>query len=303
MAEINMIFGGSMSITFKTQEKKLQCEISLAQQIEPGRRMRWFDDYITFGPEDHPITELSERNLSLVIKIPIGRHKVAKTLIDSRVSLNLIMRKIFIEMGLNLSDLTPVHDTFHRIIPGRTFTPIGRIDLEVSCGTGENKCREMLTFEVASFDIGYNYIIGRPFLLKFMAVIHTAYATIKMPDPRGVITLKSDQCDALACENVALTHAGRFGKEEAQKLAVKVAKTHGAGAPSKTVMPGPSAGDTSKTLVAKQKQSMTVTPASTQCTTDQLAADERKEATDKEIQTDPTDDDKKLRISTELEAK
>jgi hypothetical protein len=303
MAEINMIFGGSMSITFKTQEKKLQCEISLAQQIEPGRRMRWFDDYITFGPEDHPITELSERNLSLVIKIPIGRHKVAKTLIDSRVSLNLIMRKIFIEMGLNLSDLTPVHDTFHRIIPGRTFTPIGRIDLEVSCGTGENKCREMLTFEVASFDIGYNYIIGRPFLLKFMAVIHTAYATIKMPDPRGVITLKSDQCDALACENVALTHAGRFGKEEAQKLAVKVAKTHGAGTPSKTVMPGPSAGDTSKTLVAKQKQSMTVTPASTQCTTDQLAADERKEATDKEIQTDPTDDDKKLRISTELEAK
>jgi hypothetical protein len=59
----------------------------------------------------------------------------------------------------------------------------------------------MLTFEIASFDIGYNYILGRYFLLKFMAVIHTAYATIKMPGPRGVITLKSNQCDALACEN------------------------------------------------------------------------------------------------------
>jgi hypothetical protein len=69
--------------------------------------MRWFDDYITFGPEDHPITELSERNLPLVIKISIGRHKVAKTLIDSGASLNLIMRKTFIEMGLKLSDLTP----------------------------------------------------------------------------------------------------------------------------------------------------------------------------------------------------
>jgi hypothetical protein len=52
--------------------------------------MRWSDDYITFGPEDHPITELSERNLPLVIKIPIGRHKVAKTLIHSGASLNLI---------------------------------------------------------------------------------------------------------------------------------------------------------------------------------------------------------------------
>jgi hypothetical protein len=107
MAEINMIFEGSMLITSKTQRKKLQREISLAQQIKPERRMRWSDNYITFGLEDHPITELSERNLPLVVKILIGRHKVAKTLIDSGASLNLIMRKIFIKMGLKLSDLTP----------------------------------------------------------------------------------------------------------------------------------------------------------------------------------------------------
>jgi hypothetical protein len=109
-----------------------------------------------------------------------------------------------------------VHDTFHGIIPGQPSTPIGRINLEVSYGTGENKRREMLTFEVASFDIGYNCILRRPFLLKFMAVIHTAYATVKMTGLRGVITLTSDQRDAIACENVALTHAGRFDKEEAQ---------------------------------------------------------------------------------------
>jgi hypothetical protein len=48
---------------------------------------------------------------------------------------------------------------------------------------------------------------------------------------------------------------------------------------------------------------MTVTPVSTQCTTDQLVADEKKWAIDKEIQVDPTDADKKLHISTELEAK
>jgi hypothetical protein len=61
--------------------------------------------------------------------------------------------------------------------------PIGRIDLEISCGSGENKRREMLTFEVASFDIGYNCILGQPFLLKFIAVIHTAYATINVRSP------------------------------------------------------------------------------------------------------------------------
>jgi hypothetical protein len=265
--------------------------------------MKWSDEYIAFRPEDHPVTELSERNLPLVVKIPIERHKVAKTLIDSGASLNLIMRKTFIEMCLNLSDLTLVHDTFHGVIPGHASTPIGCIDLEVSCGIGENKRQKMLTFEVASFDIGYNCILGRLFLLKFITVIHTAYATVKMSGPRGVITLKSDQRDALACENATLTHAGRFDKEEAQKLVAKVAKMHGGGTPAKTVTPRPSTGGTSKTPVAKQKQSMTVTPASTQHTIDQLVVDERKGVTDKEIQVDPTDADKKLHISMELEAK
>jgi hypothetical protein len=223
--------------------------------------MRWSDDYISFGPEDHPDTELSEKNLPLVVKILIGRHKVAKTLIDSGASLNLLMRKTFIEMGLKLSDLIPVHDTFHGIILGQASTPIGRIDLEVSCGTGENKRGEMLTFEVASFDIGYNCIPGRPLLLRFMAVIHTIYATIKMPGPRGVITLKSEQRDALACENASLTHAGRFGEQEAQNLAAKIAKMHGGGASAMTVMLEPVAGDTPRMPVAKK--GTTVTPTST----------------------------------------
>jgi hypothetical protein len=125
MREINVIFGGSMSIASKIQGKKLEREITLAQRIEPRRKMKWSDMDITFRPEDHPETELSERNLPFMIKLPIGRHKVAKTLIDNGASLNLIMRKIFIEMGLNLKDLTPVHDTYYGVIPRQSSTPIG----------------------------------------------------------------------------------------------------------------------------------------------------------------------------------
>jgi hypothetical protein len=139
MGEIIVIFRGIMSIASKMQEKKLQREISLTQHIKPGRRMKWSDADISFRPEDHPDTELSDRNLPFVVKILIGRHKIAKTLIDSGASLNLMMRKTFIEMSLNLAELTLVHDTFHGIIPGQSSTPIGRIDLEVSCGPGDNK--------------------------------------------------------------------------------------------------------------------------------------------------------------------
>jgi hypothetical protein len=170
--------------------------------------MRWSDVDILFEPQDHLDTELSNQNFPFVVKLSIGWHKVAKTMIDNGASLNFIMRKTFIKMGLNLKDLSPVHDTFHGIISGRSSTPVERIDLEVSCGTGDNKRKEVLTLEVASFDIRYNGILRRPFLLKFMAVIHTAYATLKMTDPKGVITIKVDQHDALACENATLMHAG-----------------------------------------------------------------------------------------------
>jgi hypothetical protein len=73
---------------------------------------------------------------------------------------------------------------------------------------GDNKRKEMLMFEVATFDIGYNCILGRPFLLKFMMIIHTAYTTLKMSATKDIITIKADQRDALACENATLAHAG-----------------------------------------------------------------------------------------------
>jgi hypothetical protein len=155
--------------------------------------MKWLETNILFGREDHPETELSNQNLPFMVKLPIGRHKVAKTLVDNGASLNLIMRKTFIEMSLNLADQTPVHNTFYSIIPEQSSTPIGYIDLEVSYGLGDNKRRKMLMFEVASFDISYNCILRRPFLLKFMAVMHTAYATMKMPGSKSVITIKVDQ--------------------------------------------------------------------------------------------------------------
>jgi hypothetical protein len=118
--------------------------------------MKWSEIDISFEPKNHLETKLSNWNLPFIVKLSIRHHNVAKTLIDNGTSLNLIKRKTFIEMGLNLLDLTLVHGTFHGVIPGHSSTPIERIDLEVSCGSGDNKHREMLTFEVAMFDIGYN---------------------------------------------------------------------------------------------------------------------------------------------------
>jgi hypothetical protein len=179
--------------------------------------------------------------------------------------------------------------------------PIGRIDLEVSCGSRENKRREMLIFEVASFDIGYNCILGWPFLLKFMLVIHTAYATIKILGPKGVITITSDHRDAVARENATLTHAGKFDNKKAQDLAVKMAKIQQGNTPSRIVMPGSAVEGASRP--ATLTKGITVASPSNQPAANQLAAEDKKGATDKEVAVDPNNADKKLRISTELDAK
>jgi hypothetical protein len=81
IGHINMIFRGSMSITLKTQGKKIQCEISLAHRIELGRMMKWSDISISFRPEVYPDTELSERNLPFaeIVNLPLsGKLAVAQ---------------------------------------------------------------------------------------------------------------------------------------------------------------------------------------------------------------------------------
>jgi hypothetical protein len=122
-----------------------------------------------------------------------------------------------------------------------------------------------------------------------------------MPGPKGVITLKSDQCDALACENTTLTYAERLGEKEAHELAIKEPKTHRGSTLVRSAVPKP---PTSGTLrPPAEKKSTFMGSTSNQPITDQLANDKKKWAADKEVSVNPDDTDKKLHFSTELDVK
>jgi hypothetical protein len=51
--------------------------------------------------------------------------------------------------------------------------------MSITFGTPKNYRTEFLRFEVASFDYGYNALIGRPGLEKFMAIPHYSYMILK----------------------------------------------------------------------------------------------------------------------------
>jgi hypothetical protein len=69
--------------------------------------------------------------------------------------------------------------------------------MPVTFGTLKNYRTEFLRFKVASFDCGYNAIIGRPRLAKFMAIPHYTCMILKMPDHKEsspcMLTSKASQ--------------------------------------------------------------------------------------------------------------
>jgi hypothetical protein len=67
-------------------------------------------------------------------------------------------------------------------------------------GTPDNYRTEKIIFELVNFCSPYHYVLGRPAFTKFMAVFHYTYNLLKVPGPRGIITIHSDFDLAHECE-------------------------------------------------------------------------------------------------------
>jgi hypothetical protein len=87
--------------------------------------------------------------------------------------------------------------------------------MSVTFGTPENYKTEFLGFEVARFDCGYNTIIERPGLAKFMAIPYYPYMILKMSGPQGIITVRADFQGAVECFRGAIQIALTAGPSTA----------------------------------------------------------------------------------------
>jgi hypothetical protein len=89
---------------------------------------------------------------------------------------------------------------FHGVVPGIEALPLGQIDLPVTFGDVRNFCTKTLTFEVVGFSGTYHAILGRPTYAKFMAVPNYMYLKLKIPGPRGIITVGPTYQHAYECD-------------------------------------------------------------------------------------------------------
>jgi hypothetical protein len=129
----------------------------------------------------------------------IRESRVKKVLVDGGSNINVTFPRTLQALGVAIEDLTESDTPFLDIVPAEGEYPLGHIYLSVTFGTPENYRTEFLRFEVVRFDYGYNAIIGRPGLAKFMAIPHYPYIILKMSGPQGIITVHADFQGAAEC--------------------------------------------------------------------------------------------------------
>ena len=92
-------------------------------------------------------------------------------------------------MGIDHSVIKPTNTTFRGIMPGVEASCTGSIALKVVFGSPDNYRAEELIFDIVPFRSDYQALLQRTAFARFNAVPYYAYRKLKMPGPRGVITV------------------------------------------------------------------------------------------------------------------
>lgn len=220
--EVGCIFGGPDAYASKHRQKLALREVNA---VAPAtlEYLRWSEVPITFDRSDHPDHVPRPGKHPLVLAPSVSKVRLKKTFIDGGSCLDILFAKTLPELRLTVEDLEPSSSPFHGIILGRSTYPFGQITLPVTFGTRENFRTECVVFQVADINSAYHAILGRPAISKFMAVPHYPCLMMKMPGPKGVITLRTDvktayECDVHSCELADKGEAQEM-REDIRKMA------------------------------------------------------------------------------------
>ena len=111
---------------------------------------------------------------------------------DDGSSLNLIYQETVRKMGIDPTKICCSNATFKGVTPGPEAHCRGSLLLEVIFGFPYNFRIENLTFHVAPFQSGYQALLGHEAFTRFNAIPHYASLKLKMPGPRGIITVSGN---------------------------------------------------------------------------------------------------------------
>ena len=152
----------------------------------------WSAYPITFDRRDYPTSIRHGGSAALVLDPIIDGYHLTRVLMDGGSSLNLIYQDTVRKMGIDPTRISQSNTTFKGVIPGPEARCTGSLVLEVVFSSPDNFRSEKLTFDIAPFRSGYQALLGRTAFARFNAVPHYASLKLKMPGPRGIITVSGN---------------------------------------------------------------------------------------------------------------
>ena len=136
---------------------------------------------ITFDHQDYSKGARNAGWTALVVNPIINGLQFTKVFMDGGSDLNLLYQDTIRKLGVNPA-----------IIRHGNTPSMGSLSLEVTFGSPNNFRSEKLTFHIAPFISRYQALLGREAFARFNAIPHYASLTLKMPGPRGMISLKGN---------------------------------------------------------------------------------------------------------------
>ena len=139
---------------------------------------------------------------AFVITLKVATGKVARTLVDTSSSVDIIFKSALDQLLIESPKITP-YATPLIGFAGDMVIPKGIITLPVTLGKVPHRVVHMIDFLIVDHPGAYNIILGRPFLATTKAAISMHYLTMKIPTAGEIITIKGDQQSARGCYSVA----------------------------------------------------------------------------------------------------
>ena len=120
----------------------------------------------------------------------IDELQFTQVLIDGGSDLNLLYPDTIRKLGIDPTKISHSHTSFKGVTPGPYAKTTGSLLLEVVFGSPDNSHREKLIFHLAPFKSSHQALLGREAFARFNTIPHYASLTLKMPGPRGIISLQ-----------------------------------------------------------------------------------------------------------------
>jgi hypothetical protein len=182
--------GSSMEFDTKKQRNNYFRSVNTIINDGPTAQPEWVKVPITFTEEDFRLKS-TNHNDAKVIEVNIARWIIEKNLVDNGSSTDILFLKTFEKMNLSQHMLLPLEYLLLGF-RGKLIKPVGKISLHVSFRDLHNARTETLMFDVVDMYHPYFAIFGKCFMNKFDAMTRQQLICMKIPAPKGVITVFDD---------------------------------------------------------------------------------------------------------------